>query len=36
MEKTRNLAKTPTVIHDMYGDELEVTSNNSNHPEIWY
>lgn len=36
MEKTKDLAKTPTVIYDMYGDELEVTSNNSNHPEIWY
>lgn len=35
MEKAEDLAKTPTVIYDMYGGELEVTSS-TNHPEIWY
>lgn len=35
MEKTKDLAKTPVVVHDMYGDTIEVTSN-TEYPEIWY
>lgn len=36
MEKSEDLAKSPVVIHDRCGDEFEVISNDSNHPEIWY